>query len=50
MTATHATVATFASDLTREQEGARALREFIVPGVRRHPGLPLGKLAPTATP
>ena len=42
MTATHATVATFALDLSREEESARALREFIIPGVRRHPGFVSG--------
>lgn len=42
MTATHATVATFALDLSREEEGARVLREFIIPGVRRHPGFVSG--------
>lgn len=42
MTATHATVATFTLDLSRAEEGSRALREFIVPGVRRHPGFVSG--------
>lgn len=35
---THATVATFRMDMSREEEQRRALREFIIPGVRRHPG------------
>jgi hypothetical protein len=35
---THATVATFRVDMSREEEQRRALREFIIPGVRRHPG------------
>ncbi len=42
MTATHATVATFTLDLAREEEGSRALHEFIIPGVRQHPGFVSG--------
>jgi quinol monooxygenase YgiN len=35
---TYATVATFRMDMSREDEQRHALREFIVAGVRRHPG------------
>jgi hypothetical protein len=35
---THATVATFRMDMSREDEQLRGLREVIIPGVRRHPG------------
>ncbi|WP_433502723.1 hypothetical protein ACQP04_23470 [Pseudonocardia halophobica] len=42
MTATHATVATFALDLSREEENGRALRELIIPGARRHAGFESG--------
>ena len=35
---THATVATFRMDMSRASEHERALRDLIVPGVRRHPG------------
>ncbi len=36
--ATHATLATFRIDLTREEEQRAALERFIVPGVQRFPG------------
>lgn len=38
MTATSATVARFVLDLAREEQNGRALREFIIPGVRQHAG------------
>jgi hypothetical protein len=42
MTATYATVATFTIDLSREEQSTSTLREFIVPGVRQHPGFVSG--------
>ncbi len=40
--ATHATLATFRMDLTRESEQREALVRFIVPGVRQFPGFVSG--------
>jgi hypothetical protein len=39
---THATLATFRVDPARETDQRSGLEEFIVPGVRRHPGLVSG--------
>ena len=39
---THATLATFRMDLTRETEQRAGLEQMIVPGVRRHPGFVVG--------
>jgi hypothetical protein len=36
--ATHATIATFRLDLSREDEQRRGLREFLVPRVSQHAG------------
>ena len=41
-TPTHATLATFGMDLTREAEQRAALDQMIVPGVQRHPGFVAG--------
>ena len=35
---THATIATFRMDMSREDEQRRGLREFLVPRVSQHPG------------
>jgi quinol monooxygenase YgiN len=35
---THATIATFRLDMSREDEQRRGLREFLVPRVRQHAG------------
>ncbi len=40
--ATHATLATFRMDLTREAEQREGLRHVIVPGVREAPGFVTG--------
>jgi hypothetical protein len=40
--ATHATLATFLMDLSRETEQRAALNQFIVPGVRQFPGFVSG--------
>ena len=40
--ATHATLATFLMDLSREAEQREALERFIVPGVRQSPGFVSG--------
>jgi hypothetical protein len=40
--ATHATIATFGRDPAREAASSEALHAFIVPGVRRHPGVVTG--------
>lgn len=39
---THATLATFRMDLTREAEQRAGLEQMILPGVRRHPGFVAG--------
>lgn len=39
---THATLATFRMDLTRESEQRAGLELMIVPGVQRHPGFVAG--------
>jgi hypothetical protein len=39
---THATLATFRMDLTREAEQRAGLEQMIVPGVQRHPGFVAG--------
>ena len=41
--ATHATLATFLIDLSRETEQREALERFIVPGVRQFPGVVSGQ-------
>lgn len=38
----HATLATFRMDLSREAEQRAGLEQMIVPGVRRHPGFVAG--------
>jgi hypothetical protein len=38
----HATLATFRMDLSREDEQRAGLEQMIVPGVRRHPGFVSG--------
>jgi hypothetical protein len=40
--ATHATIATFRMDLTREEEGREVLHRVIVPGVSASPGFQSG--------
>jgi hypothetical protein len=40
--ATHATLATFLIDLSRETEQREALERFVVPGVRQFPGVVSG--------
>lgn len=44
-TPTHATLATFRMDLTREAEQRAGLEKMIVPGVQRHPGFIAGTWA-----
>jgi hypothetical protein len=39
---THATIATFRIDLSREAEQTEALHNGVVPGVREHPGVVSG--------
>jgi len=41
-TPTHATLATFRMDLTREAEQRAGLVQMIMPGVQRHPGFIAG--------
>jgi hypothetical protein len=43
--ATHATLATFRMDLSREEEQTRGLNEMVIPGVRQFPGFLTGTWA-----
>ena len=46
MSSTHATLASFRMDLSREDEQRQGLNEMVVPGVRNYPGFIAGTWTP----